>query len=89
MPELYLVSEEKSFAPHPAQTNVPVRFSELSADENGRSVPALRRTEYLSGPSVDFHCSSVRVYSPTRFKIFSCSAVAGERRVLSRVCRRE
>ena len=38
VPLSYLPDDVNSGTPHPAHVNVPVRFSELSGDENGRSV---------------------------------------------------
>ena len=44
VPESNLVAVGKSGAPHPAQQNVPARFSLLSGEDPGRSVPCLRST---------------------------------------------
>src|SRR5215471_10138061 len=47
--------------PHPAQANVPSRFSQLSAQLPGASVPCPRSTWYCSGVSRRRHSSSVWV----------------------------
>jgi len=43
-PEWNLVSEEKSLLPHPAQVYVPSSSLSTYLPENGRSVPACRKT---------------------------------------------
>src|SRR6476469_4106672 len=53
------VSEENSGRSHPAQANVPLRFSALSGLVPARSVPCLRSTSYCADVSIRRHSSSL------------------------------
>ena len=48
---------------HPAQLNVPSRFSSLSKLEKGLSVPSSLKTLYEEGESLVLHSASVRAHS--------------------------
>ena len=68
MPLSYFALDANSGAPQPAHANVPTRFSELSGDENGRSVASLRSTSnaYGSSFSFSFHSPSLSFTLPSR-----------------------
>ena len=58
VPLSYLASASKSALPQPAQRKVPGRFSPLSGEEPGRSVPCSRSTRNCSGESRRRHSAS-------------------------------
>lgn len=70
MPESYFESDAKSGVAHAAQRNVPRRFSSLSGDVNGRSVPSSRRTRYAAGERSARHSAGV-------FDVIGAEAEAG------------
>src|SRR6476469_1166177 len=53
------VSEENTGRSHPAQANVPLRFSALSGLVPARSVPCFRSTSYCAGVRRRRHSSSL------------------------------
>ena len=71
VPLSYLADDLNSGTPHPAHVNVPVRFSVLSGELNGRSVASCLSTSYAYGSSLSFalHSSSDIFTLPTRFMI--------------------